>query len=460
MKHGKHSKNNNNDIILSDSTDSTSVDISSSSKDISSRSDRDIYSSKRPKGRIVTDLIARILFGISVVTTVIFLAAFVTLGTYFTANGGLPKMFIIAAIVVVALIAVLCAVQIRLLTSKRKRHFKRKRIISIFISIVVILATVAGTCGVRYGQDKVVKLLEGGIWAEDGENENQVGKITKDPFLVYVSGIDTRNTDEIADKARSDVNMVVAVNPKQKRVLMVSVPRDYYVPLDGDTNKMDKLTHAGNYGVESSMKTLGSVFDVTFNYYVRVNFKSVYDIVNAVGEITVTSDYNFSSRYSYTGTTYTFVQGENVLNGDQALAFARERKSFSNGDRQRGIHQQKVIEAAAGKIASTEVLLNSKKLEDIVGAINENIKSNFSQSEVKALIGHEIDTISNKWEFISMSVDGSGGPYAPCHSLGNAYASVVYPDQDTVDAAKAAIEAVMNGEEIPADDEAASSSVN
>ena len=228
---------------------------------------------------------------------------------------------------------------------------------------------------------------------------------------------------------------------------MVSTPRDYYVPLEGDPNKMDKLTHAGNHGIEGSMKTLESFYGIKFNYYAKFNFKSVYDIVNAVGGITVNSEYSFTSRYSYTGTTYTFVEGKNDLTGDSALAFARERKSFGGGDRQRGKHQQLVIKAVVEKAISPSMLIPSN-IEKMLKAISDNTKTNFTEDEVKKLINYQLGSMGDKWDFQSMSVDGTG-EYNTAYSTGSTSVYVMRPDMETVEAAKAAIDAVMNGEDLP-----------
>ncbi len=432
MKQGKHSKKINDSRLKE--------------KGYESYSNNDIVS-RTPKGKIVLDIISKLLFVIGLITVVFAIITIVLLGKGLEE---MPKTFIVIIIALVLITGILAGIQMSLLSGKKGRKIKRKRIASIVISLLVIITSTLGGVAVNYGNNALKQILEGGIWAEEGSNKDQVAKISKEPFIVYVSGVDTRNSPEIKDKALSDVNMIVAVNPQQKRVLMVSVPRDYYLPLDGDPNKMDKLTHAGNYGVECSMKTLSSYFGIKFNYYVRVNFKSVYDIVNAVGGITVKSEYDFSSRYSYTGTRYYYKKGTNNLNGDQALAFARERKSFSAGDRQRGIHQQLVIEATANKIASASVLLNNSKLESVLKAINSNIKSNFSQKEIKSLISREIDTIDEKWSFESMSVDGTGDT-RQAYSTGSYWVYVMQPKVETVQEAKAAVDAVMAGNPLPSD---------
>ena len=158
--------------------------------------------------------------------------------------------------------------------------------------------------------------------------------VTKEPFNIFISGIDSYG--KISSVARSDVNMIVCVNPKTRQILLVNTPRDYYVKLHGTSGYRDKLTHAGVYGIDMSVKTMEDLFDIDVNYYVRVNFTSLIDIIDAIGGVNVYSKYDFTSRIG----SYHFKQGYNQMNGKQALGFARERYSFSEGDRMRGQNQQ------------------------------------------------------------------------------------------------------------------------
>ncbi len=431
MKHGKHAKHGvNQERELSS--------YSSKSKARAKRDD-DVILSKTPKGKKVFDFITKLLFAL----TMLFTVFVIIVATFENAPTKILFLVIIALGIIVGL-------QMALLSGKiRRKRFKRKRIISMGLSIVMLVISVFGWSylGV-YGN-----ILDLGF---SGLNEDKVSKIVEEPFMMYLTGVDTRGDSEIKDKALSDVNMLIAVNPEQRRVLMISVPRDYYVPLDGITGREDKLTHAGTYGTECSMNTLESYFDVNFNYYVKVNFKSVYDIVNAVGGITLESEYSFTSIHSYTGKTYRFTKGTNTLNGDQALAFARERKSFANGDRQRGVHQQLVIKAVADKIASPSIILNPSKLNSIVEAISDNVKTTVSGEEIENLVNNEVNNYSKKWEFTSMSVDGTGASRY-CYTYPKQSLSVIIPDAETVEEAKTAINAVLNGTEIPSDEDTVSS---
>lgn len=423
MKHAKHSKGR-----------IRNTKSSSGNMNLNSFSNRDIVS-KTPKTSRVLDIISKILFPIELLV-VIALIIYATLVQIF------PLTYIFVFIV---LLGILAGVHIKLL-SGRKRRIKRKRIISLCLSVCMLIVS---TFGMSYMG--IIDGAIGDITLGSGENDDQVDNITKNPFVVYLSGIDTRNVGEIEDKSRSDVNMIVVVNPKQKKVLMVSTPRDYYVGLYGDPNKLDKLTHAGSYGIECSMETLEALYDVEFNYYAKVNFKSVVDIVDALGGVTVKSEYNFSSRHSFTGKTYSFKKGENFVDGDKALTFARERESFANGDRQRGIHQQVLIKAVVEKAISPAMLIPAN-IEEMLKAISNNTKTNFTEKEIKKLISYQMSTMGKEWEFESMSADGSGDK-AYTYSYPSQRLYVMRPDMETVNAAKAAIDAVIAGVELPSDTE-------
>ena len=204
-------------------------------------------------------------------------------------------------------------------------------------------------------------LAVGCVWAQQGLTAldsmtsglltgAEANKITKEPFVVYLSGVDNRG--ELTEKARSDVNILAVVNPTTKQAALINTPRDYYVDLAG-TDSKDKLTHAGLYGVETSMATLGNLYGVNVEHYLRINFAGFINIIDAIGGVDVYSDQAFTSVGSpgyYDPTT--FAEGWNHLDGKSALAFARERHAFKTGDIQRGINQMKVIDAMANKLKS------------------------------------------------------------------------------------------------------------
>ena len=191
--------------------------------------------------------------------------------------------------------------------------------------------------------------------------------LTSEPFTVYISGIDTYG--EVTETSRSDVNIIAVVNPKTHQILLITTPRDSYVPLYGPSSQipeysqgsLDKLTHAGVYGIETSMETLGKLYDTDINYYVRLNFTSLIDIVDILGGIDVDSEFAFTTG-DESGAVVEVHEGTNHFDGKQALAFSRERHALEDGDNQRGKNQQAVITAMLKKVISPTMLLRASTL--------------------------------------------------------------------------------------------------
>ena len=255
--------------------------------------------------------------------------------------------------------------------------------------------------------------------------------VTKEPFNIYVSGIDTYG--EITSVSRSDVNMVVTVNPTTKQILLTSIPRDYYVPLHGKTGYPDKLTHAGMYGTEMSIKTIEDLLDIEINYYVKVNFTSVIDIVDAIGGVNIYSDYTFTSRDNYK-----YQEGYNQVDGEKALSFARERKAFAAGDRQRVRNQQALLQAIFEKCTSKSIITKyTKLLDSFSGSFVTNMKMNRLTSLVKLQL-----TKNYSWEIISNSLNGTDGSNYT-FSAPNTKAYVMEPVEESVDYASELIKNVM-----------------
>lgn len=261
-----------------------------------------------------------------------------------------------------------------------------------------------------------------------------------DPFVMYISGIDSR--EGLVEDSRSDSNIIAVVNPSTKQVLLVSTPRDYYVELSVSNGEYDKLTHAGIYGVECSMDTLEMLYGVDIDYYFRVNFTGFEQIIDALGGITVYSDYTFDSTYSGvdTGTTYHYEEGYNDLDGTAALYFARERYAFADGDRQRGKNQLAVIEAVIDKITSPAILRDYTSLLD---GLSGSFETSMPYDLMTSLVRNQLDD-GTSWDVQSYSVDGESDTRY-CYSLG-AEASVVIPDESTVSYATELMNAVLAGE--------------
>ncbi len=262
--------------------------------------------------------------------------------------------------------------------------------------------------------------------------------ISDSVFTVFISGIDSRSST-LSAKSRSDVNILAVINTDTRQVLLVSTPRDYYVPLSISNGRKDKLTHAGIYGVSVCMDTISMLYDVDVDYYFRLNFAGFVDIIDALGGITVVSDYTFSTQ-NVDG--YSFVEGENEVDGAAALAFCRERYAFASGDRQRGKNQMAVIEGVINKLVSSDLLLN---YTSVLSALEDSFETSVPYSLISQIVKAQLAD-NGAWNIVSYSVDGSGDYQIP-YSMSQ-YAYVMVPDESTVATAQELIQAVLNGETI------------
>lgn len=255
--------------------------------------------------------------------------------------------------------------------------------------------------------------------------------ITKDPFNVYISGIDTYGS--VNSVSRSDVNMVLTINPKTHKILITSIPRDYYVTLSGK-NAKDKLTHAGIYGVETSVNTLEDLLDIDINYYIKVNFSSLIKVVDTLGGVTVNSKYSFTSKDGYQ-----YYKGNNDVNGEKALSFVRERKAFSGGDRVRVENQAAMIEAILDKAMSAAIIT---KYNNLLNTLSDSFVTNLDTNSITSFIKMQINEMP-KWEFMNYSLDGSNS-FNYTYSYGSVKSYVMEPDTETVINAKNKIKEVLN----------------
>ena len=253
-----------------------------------------------------------------------------------------------------------------------------------------------------------------------------------DSFIVYLTGIDTYGA--ISSVSRSDVNILAVVNPETKQILLVTTPRDAYVPLPLCYDNYDKLTHAGLYGVESSMVTLAQFYDVSIPYYVRVNFTGFSDIVDAIGGIEVYSEKSFSSM------GYDFEAGANYMDGEAALAFVRARYAFVDGDFQRGRNQMAAVRGIVNRILSPAIL---SSYMDLMDSIAGSFTTNLTEEQISGLVKMQLQDNAS-WNVVSYEVTGYVD-WCYCYNLGD-YGSVVILDGDSVREAQDLIRAVFAGE--------------
>lgn len=256
--------------------------------------------------------------------------------------------------------------------------------------------------------------------------------VTKDPFNVYISGIDTSGT--IGTVARSDVNMLMTVNPSTKQILLTSIPRDMYLPLH-TYGEMDKLTHSGIYGIQETTATVEDWLGFDINYYLRVNFTTLTDVVDAIGGIDVESTYAFSSSVS----PYSYKAGTNHLDGEAALYFARERKSLPGGDNERIKNQQRVLTAIIDKLTSSTVILT--KYTQLLEAVGDKMQTSLSENDISAIAKAQIKDMGS-WAIVSNSVRGNG-TMAETYSMPGRKLSVVVPDEESVAQAQKQISQIM-----------------
>ena len=267
--------------------------------------------------------------------------------------------------------------------------------------------------------------------------------LKKGSFVVYVSGEDSYSS-EVNETSRSDVNMLMVVNLKTRNVLLLSIPRDYYIKIDSK-GSYDKLTHISLYGSEEAANSLGALLDVDVDYFVKFNFTTFMKATEYLLPLDVYSDYDFTtSVYDRTiGDCYSFSKGYNhITNGKMALQFVRARKNFSQGDRQRGINQTRFLRAVINKATTPSVLLKYNKiLESLEGTFLTNVDNESIISIIKYVLNH-----NGKFKISSMALDGSDA-HRSTYSGGSQALYVMIPNQKTIEEAKVAIKAVLDGED-------------
>lgn len=254
-------------------------------------------------------------------------------------------------------------------------------------------------------------------------------------FTMFLSGIDTRSRGLDA-KSRSDVNILAIVNTETHQVLLVNTPRDYYVPLSISNGVPDKLTHAGIYGIDVCMDTIGMLYEVDVDYYFRVNFTGFEDIIDALGGIKVYSERSFYSEHS----GYSYDKGYNWLDGSEALGFVRERHAFQDGDAQRGRNQIAVIKAVINKVLSPDILT---KFASLMDAVEGSFETSMPYEDIAELVRNQLEE-GGDWNIVTYTVTGEGASKKPYSMSTNAY--VCIPDQSTVQEAIELIDRLCDDE--------------
>ena len=249
-----------------------------------------------------------------------------------------------------------------------------------------------------------------------------------------MSGIDTYGP--ISSVSRSDVNIILTINKETGKVLLTTTPRDSYVKIaDGGNNEFDKLTHAGLYGVDSSIHTLENLYDIKLDYYAKLNFTSFLELIDTVGGVDVYNDQAFSAG------KYNFNSGLVHLDADKALTFVRERYSLSDGDNDRGKNQEKVIAAVIKKLTSTDAL---KNYNAILSGLQDSVQTDMSLETMMNLINTQLES-GGSYNVTSQALTGTGNTGLSSYAMPEANLYMMEIDQNSLAAAKAAIQEVMEG---------------
>ena len=326
-----------------------------------------------------------------------------------------PRDLSIILICIVFVLLVLTS----LLLARRRRW---KRILGLIMGVlfVVVIGAVSYYLGTAYTTMNKISQISNTSNAEVGTGA--AIDPTSEPFNLYITGID-RWAGEL-DLDRSDVNMIMTINPVTKKILLTSIPRDTYVMLH-TYQEMDKLTHTGVYGVDETINTVEDWLNIDLSYYLKLNFSSMRAIINAIGGIDVYSPVAFDSDIS----EYSYVKGWNHLNGKQALYFARERHAFEGQDSIRVENQQRVVKAVIKKMTtSPAVLLKYGEIMEVAGS---NLITNMSYDEIQDLIKMQMTDLAS-WEVETQKIEGEYDmDYVASLSHKNKY-SIYRPDSESV----------------------------
>ena len=333
--------------------------------------------------------VSRILPEIGVYKLLLFIMALVAIA--FLAMVAVVNAF--PAEMTMGLVAALFAVLIIAWILLARKH-RALRILGLLCSILFLAFYGLGTyyLGTTYAMFARISNSEADVKPSEGLDP------TTDSFNVYITGIDQWNKEKGMDLERSDVNMIVTVCPQTRKILLTSIPRDSYIELY-HVPEMDKLTHTGIYGVEETIRSVENWLDLDMNYYVKMNFSAVRDVINAMDGIDVNSPVAFKSSIS----DYEYVKGWNHMNGKKALFFARERKAFEGKDSIRVENQQLVVKAVINKLTSSTTLLT--KYGDIVGAAGKSLETNMSNDDMQKLVRMQLGDLS-AWDIESQKIEG------------------------------------------------------
>ncbi|XVG95625.1 LCP family protein [Eubacteriales bacterium KG127] len=260
--------------------------------------------------------------------------------------------------------------------------------------------------------------------------------VSDEPYNIFISGMD--NDNNIDGDSRSDVNMLVTVNPKNKKILLTSIPRDYRIKIKKLGNVNDKMTHTGLYGIDATVAAAEDLLGLDINYYVKVNYGTVKSLVDGVGGIDIYSDKALSLP-DESGETFEYVEGINHMDGRKALRFARERNSYESGDIHRNQNQQAVMAGVIEKATSSTTILT--RYGDILHQLEGYISTNLTEREIRSIVRNELNDMGG-WDIQKQNLVGEGNT-GMVYSMGSDYVYIMEQDEKSINSVKRKILEVM-----------------
>jgi len=288
----------------------------------------------------------------------------------------------------------------------------------------------------------------GTIKVETKVDKASVKNIITKPFAIYIGGTNEYGT--VSSSGLNDVNIIATFNPENRQILLVTTPRDYFIDiytLSEKGIKKDKLTHAGNFGMDASLTTLANLYGIDIDYYLRVNFTGAMGIVDALGGIDINSEVAFTTHHDTSIIKYNFTVGLNAnCNGDKTLAFCRERMNFPDGDNQRGRNQTFAIQGILAKAKSPAILTNYASVMDSIAGF---FMTSMPKDTITAILKDTLND-STAWNVQMYSVNAFDGPKMRSNLYPNEPTlqemSVTYPDYDSINTAKELMSKIRNGD--------------
>lgn len=261
---------------------------------------------------------------------------------------------------------------------------------------------------------------------------------SKNSINIFISGSDSRAAT-VQNNSRSDVNMVLTINPDTRTILMTSIPRDYEVLPHGKTGLTGKLSHVGIYGLETTKKTVEDLLGIEINYAIKLGFSAVVEMVDLVGGIDIESDQEFDS-YHMSG--WHVEKGINHMDGAKALAYARERYAYTSGDRHRILNQQQVLQATLKKLMKSTAFLT--KYDQVLSSLSQFYITDIPRDVISKYVKMQLSNMSS-WKFTSQTINGGQKMVKNTFSAPNTDSFLVTVDQDSINKARKKIQSTIDG---------------